>query len=213
MHKTYLFDFDGTLVDSMPCWGEKMLNILRHESIAPKAGLVSHIATLGDKGTAKYFREELGVTLSEEEMFSMMDEYALPRYRDEIPLKEGVEDYLLRMKSMGVSLNILTASPHKMLDPCLKRLGVWDLFGKVWSCDDLGTVKSDPEIYRIAARELGVQTADVAFFDDNLGAVCTAASAGMFTVGVYDASGEPLLSRLQKAADVYIPTFAGLSAV
>ena len=112
----------------------------------------------------------------------MMDEYALPRYRDEIPLKEGVEDYLRRMKAMGVRLNILTASPHKMLDPCLKRLGVWELFDKVWSCDDLGTVKSDPEIYRIAARELGVRTAEVAFFDDNLGAVRTAASAGMFTV-------------------------------
>ena len=45
MHRTYLFDFDGTLVDSMPCWGEKMLNILRHEGITPKPGLVSHIAT------------------------------------------------------------------------------------------------------------------------------------------------------------------------
>ena len=209
MHKTYLFDFDGTLVDSMPCWGGKMLNILHREGICPPAGLVSHIATLGDKVTAKYFRETLGVTLAEEEMFHMMDEYALPRYREEIPLKAGVEDYLLRMKGLGVRLSILTASPHKMLDPCLKRLGVRDLFDNVWTCEDLGTVKSDPEIYRIAAGRLSVSVSDVAFFDDNLNAVSTAKDAGMFTVGVYDASGEPLLQRLRQTADVYFDTFSG----
>lgn len=26
---TYLFDFDGTLVDSMPCWSKKMINVLK----------------------------------------------------------------------------------------------------------------------------------------------------------------------------------------
>lgn len=213
MHKVYLFDFDGTLVDSMPSWGEKMLNILRSEGIAPPPGLISHIATLGDKGTAKYFREALGVTLSEAEMFSMMDAYALPRYRDEIPLKAGVEDYLRSMKAQGIRLNILTASPHKMLDPCLKRLGIWALFDHVWSCDDLGTVKSDPEIYRIAAGKLSAKVEDVAFFDDNLNAISTAKEAGMFTVGIYDASGEPLLPALRDTADVFFPTFAGMNAV
>lgn len=213
MHRIHLYDFDGTLVDSMPCWGEKMLNILRREGIEPEPGLVSRIATLGDRGTAKYFREVLGVTLSEEEMFAMMDDYALPRYRDEIPLKEGVDAYLRRMKALGCSLNILTASPHKMLDPCLQRLGIRALFDHVWSCDDLGTVKSDPEIYRIAARHLSARPEEIAFFDDNLGAVRTAASAGLFTAGVRDDSGAPLLPLLRETADLFVETFAGLGPV
>jgi len=29
IHTAYIFDFDGTLVDSMPYWSEKVLNILK----------------------------------------------------------------------------------------------------------------------------------------------------------------------------------------
>ncbi len=208
---TFLFDFDGTLADSMPTWGAKMLNILYSLGIQPAEGLVSHLATLGDIGTAKYFQEELGVTLEFDQMFQMMDDFALPRYRDEIPLKEGVEDYLRRKHAQGVSLNVLTASPHKMLDPCLKRCDVWELFDNVWSCEDFGTVKSNPEIYLMAADRLGVKPEEIAFFDDNLTAIRTAKSAGLYTVGVHDDSGIPFLPQLQEACDLYIPTFKDLT--
>lgn len=43
-------------------------------------------------GTAKYFREVLGVDFGIDEMLSLMDEYALPKYRDEIQLKDRVYD-------------------------------------------------------------------------------------------------------------------------
>lgn len=210
MKKAYIFDFDGTLVDSMPCWSEKMLNILRAEQVSYPADVVKIITPLGDKGTAVYFREELGVKLSDEEMFARMDAYALPKYRDEIALKKGVRAYLERVKAEGGSLHVLTASPHKMVDPCLKRNGVWALFDNVWSCDDFGTTKSDPEIYREAARRIGVTVAEAVFFDDNLLAVQTAAGAGMETVGVFDPTGEDFARQLMESADRYVHSFEEL---
>ena len=47
---------------------------------------------------------------------------------------------------------------------CLKRLSLYDLFDNVWSCEDFGTTKSDPEIYRMAAERIG--TVARGFFDD-----------------------------------------------
>jgi len=210
MIQAYLFDFDGTLVDSMPYWSQKMLRILNHCGVVYPDDIIKRITPLGDAGTAKYFRDELGVPLSLEEMYDMMDAYALPKYRDIIEAKPGVIAYLQKLKNAGCSLNVLTASPHKMLDPCLKRIGIYDLFDNVWSCDDFATTKSDPAIYVRAAEKIGAAVAQVAFFDDNIGALRTAADAGMYSVGVYDPTAEDFTAQMKETADRYIRSFAEL---
>lgn len=212
-HVTYLFDFDGTLVDSMPCWSQKMINILETNKIDYPKDIIKIITPLGDIGTAKYFKEVLKVDLTVEEMMAQMDEYALPKYRDSIVLKDGVTEYLTMLKKNNCSLNVLTASPHKMLDPCLKRNKIFDLFDNVWSCDDFKTTKSDKKIYKAAAEKLGVKENDIVFFDDNIGAIKTAASAGLYTVGVFDESGMEFTDDLKEIADLYIQSFVGLELI
>lgn len=212
-HSVYIFDFDGTLVDSMPHWSEKMLNILRTTNTPYPPDVIKRITPLGDIGTAKYFRDELHVPLTADEMFAMMDDYALPKYRDVIGLKEGVRDYLTLLRENGCSLHVLTASPHKMVDPCLKRLGIFDWFGNVWSCDDFGTTKSDPQIYVEAVKRIGAEIADAVFFDDNIHAVKTSLKAGLYTVGVHDATGKDFTEELKDVSDLYIPSFTGLGVL
>ena len=55
--KTYLFDFDGTLVDSMPTFASVMLRILKESNIAFESDIIKIITPLGYKGTAKYFKK------------------------------------------------------------------------------------------------------------------------------------------------------------
>ena len=212
-HRTYIFDFDGTLVNSMPYWSQKMINILEKEGVDYPEDIIKIITPLGDLGTAKYFKEELKVNLSIEEMIALMDEFALPKYRDIIELKAGVLDYLKMLKANNCSLNVLTASPHKMLDPCLKRNGIYNLFDNIWSCEDFKMTKSEPEIYKQAVRKIGTTEKDTAFFDDNIGAVKTAAQAGLYTVGVYDKSGEDFMAELKEVADLYIESFVNLEQI
>ncbi len=212
-HRFYLFDFDGTLVNSMPYWSQKMINILEKSKIKYPDDIIKTVTPLGDLGTAKYFREVLGVDFSIDEMLSLMDDYALPKYRDEIQLKDGVYDYLKLLKKSDFGLNILTASPHKMLDPCLKRNGIYDLFDNVWSCDDFGTTKSDVEIYKSAAAKIGAKESDIAFFDDNICAIETAKQAGLYTVGVYDDSAKDFCEQLKTVSDLYILSFDGLDII
>ena len=211
MKNTYIFDFDGTLVDSMPCWSQQMLNILERYNIDYPDDIIKIITPLGNIGTARYFREVLGVPISYEEMQRQMDEYAIPKYRYEIEIKEGVKEYLELLKSKGCSLNVLTASPHRTLDPCLKRLRIYDIFDNVWSCDDFGTTKSDPEIYLNAVNTIGCSIEDVVFFDDNIGALKTAKQAGLTIVGVYDASAEDFTNEVKEVAYRYINSFSELN--
>jgi len=105
---------------------------------------------------------------------------------------------------------VLTASPHVTLDPCLKRLGLYDLFENVWSCDDFATTKADPEIYKMAAQQMGVNVTDVLFLDDNLNANITAKQAGMRVCGAYDDSSKDYVTQMQAVTDHYIFDFAEL---
>lgn len=203
-HSAYLFDFDGTLVDSMPYWSAAMISVLEACRVKFPENIIEIITPLGYGGSAKYFIDELGVKASLEELIRQMHAAALLSYRDIIPIKEGVREYLLEMKEKGHSLNVLTASPHEALDICLKRLDIFDLFDNIWSCEDFFTTKSDPQIYIKAAEKMGVEIADVAFFDDNINSVRTAKQAGAYTIGVYDATGDGFREELINISDCYI---------
>ena len=207
--KTYLFDFDGTLVDSMPTFVSVMLRILDERNIKYGEDIVKIITPLGYRGTAEYFRT-IGAEESADELVEIMNRYARYEYENNIPAKEGVEETLREMKARGYSLNVLTASPHIALAPCLKRLGLFELFDNVWSCDDFNTTKADPEIYKMAAARLGRAVGEVVFVDDNINAVKTAKAAGMVSVGIYDESGAEFTDEFKAAADGYVLKFEEL---
>ena len=209
--KNYLFDFDGTLVNSMPTFVSVMLRILDEYGISYGDDIVKIITPLGYHGTAEYFRG-LGVPLSTEELVELMNRYAYDGYAYDILAKESVLDTLYALKARGDSLNVLTASPHRMLDPCLKRLGIWELFDHVWSCDDFHTTKSDPNIYRLAAQQMGSNVENVIFVDDNVNAVRTAKQGGMISYGIYDDSASEYVDEMREIAHRYLKLLSDLLA-
>lgn len=205
--KAALFDFDGTLMDSMPAWAGKMLHLLESHGVPCPPGLIRSITPLGDAGAAEYFRRELGFSLPRAQYLRELDDYALPRYRDTILPKAGAAQLLCALRAEGLRLAVLTASPQRMIRPCLARNGLAGAFDRVWSCDDFGLVKSDPAIYLSASAGLGCRPQEAAFFDDNLLAVRTAKAAGLYTVAVYDATSAGDEPALRAAADRYIFSF------
>lgn len=207
--KAYLFDFDGTLVDSMPAYAASTTRILDENNVSYGDDIVKIITPLGTLGTAEYFRS-IGVKLSVEEIIEAMKRYMLEDYFYNIPAKSNVIETLKTLKAQGASLNVLTASPHITLDACLKRLGIYDIFDNVWSCDDFATTKADPEIYKMAAERMGERVENVLFLDDNLGADQTAKKAGMKVCGVYDKSSDDYTEQIKAATDFYIYDFSEL---
>ncbi len=210
--KTYLFDFDGTLVDSMPTFVRSMLRILDENNIKYGEDIIKIITPLGLEGIAEYF-VKIGVPHSKEEIMLLMKEYVLDAYENHIGAKNNVISVLKKLKERGASLNILTASPHITLDACLKRLDMFSLFDNVWSCDDFNTTKTDPKIYEMAADRLNCNVGDVLFLDDNLNANKTAKQAGMKTCGVYDDSSKEYVEDIKSVTDYYIYDFTELLAI
>ena len=191
----------------MPSFANAMLKALDEHGVSYPADIIKIITPLGYSGTADYVIDVLGLKVSKEEFLRGAKESSFARYRDDIPFKSGVREKLLKLRGEGHSLNILTASPHLVLDVCLKRLGAVELFDNIWSCDDFSRTKADVMIYKEAAARLDKKPCECIFVDDNIKAVKTAKEAGMFAVGVYDDSSADYVDEFKEAADRYIMSF------
>lgn len=208
MSKIYIFDLDGTLIDSMTPAVKIVLDFLTERGISYPDGFVKKITPLGFKGIAKYYAEEMGVKLTPNEIYACFTKALQKAYAEEIPLKPNVKATLERLHARGDRLNVLTASPHIFTDECLRNRGVYELFENVWSSEDFGMIKSDVNIYRMAAERLNAPITDCIMADDSLHVLEVAKSAGMQTLGVYDSFSGRETDKIKALADGYIHDFS-----
>ena len=210
MQKVYIFDLDGTLVDSMPVGIGIVLGFLDERGISYPDDIVTTLTPLGYKGSAKYIADHLTGGYQVEQIYEYFKAETLRAYGETIPLKANVKETLEGLKERGYRLNVLTASPQLLTDICTKRLGVYDLFENVWSIEAFGLSKADEGIYLEAAKRLGVSPEECIMADDNLNVLKTAKKVGMATVGVYDDSSKDVMEEMRQVADKYVIDFAEL---
>ena len=209
--KKLIFDFDGTLVDSMQGWADFIFDHLDNLHISYPDDIIKIVSPLGTRGAANYLID-LGVDSTVDDLLELMDSFALDEYTYRVPAKAHVIDKLKELKNAGYSLNILTACNHNLLDPCLKRLGIYDAFDNIWSCEeDLSMSKKEVELYTLVSKKLDSVCENCVFFDDNIGALTTAKESGMITVGVFDATSDDLIDEIKSITDRYIYDFSELN--
>ena len=83
---TYIFDFDGTLVDSMPVFSAMMAEIFRENDLSIPEDFVKIITPLGYIGTAKY-AISLGLKMTVEEFCALATQKMAVQYHNTIPAK------------------------------------------------------------------------------------------------------------------------------
>ena len=207
--KHYIFDADGTLIDSMPTWiGTHKKTVVGFGGTMPE-DFAAIITPLGSKAAIPYILS-LGVAATKETYLSTVNGQLQKEYEETILLKPFVKERLLQLKEAGVHLHVLSAGEHCRMDPCLKRNGIYELFECVWSGEDFETHKNVPETFREAARRLGARPEDCVMVDDNLSAITAAHEAGLQTVAVYDAISADKESAMRAVADRYICDFSQL---
>lgn len=210
MSRIWLFDLDGTLIDSMPTGVDIVLQFLRDRGVSYPDNFIEIITPLGYKGISKYYAEKMGVPMTADEIFAAFQQKTLQAYGEIIPLKKGVKETLEALKTKGDRLFVLTASPNALIELSLKRLGIFDLFEETWSVEQFSWTKANKELFYEIAKRLGVSTSDCIMVDDNYNVLKVAKSAGMQTVGVYDEYSKAAQTELRAAADVYVTELSQL---
>ena len=128
-------------------------------------------------------------------------------YGRKVPLKEGVRGYLEEFRDRKIPMAIATSGDRANAEAALKRLKVLSYFRAVFTCSEIGSSKSHPDIYYAAALQLDTDPSDTWVFEDALHAIRTAKKAGFRTAGVYDRASGRDLAQIRDTADIYLPEF------
>ena len=207
MLKGAIFDFDGTLVDSMYIWDTIGEDYLRSLGKEPHEDLKETFMTLTLEEAAEYYRTHYGVTLSVKEIVAGVNTMVEGIYRTRVALKQGVADFLAQLKDNGTRMCIATVTDRYLVEETLDRLGILQYFSEIFTCAEVGYGKDKPIIYRKALEHLGTTKNETYVFEDSLFALKTAKADGFTTVGVYDRH-ENRQDNLKNLADYYIVDFA-----
>lgn len=204
--KCAIFDFDGTLFDSMFIWDEIGERYLRSLGKEPNPSMREAVRTLSLYQAACYLRREYDLPLSTEGIMKGINQMIEHFYLSEILPKPGVCEFLEHMKKAGISMCIATASERYQIEAALKRCGMSQYFDAIFTCSEIGHGKEEPFIFRQAMEVCGAERNTTVVFEDAFHAALTARRDGFSVIAVYDES-EKYQEEIRRLADCYLVDF------
>ncbi len=204
-----IFDLDGTLIDSNGLWVEVDKIFLARRNAPYTKEYYEGVAHTILTNCAIFTKEYLHLEESCEEIIAEWMELAKGQYHD-VPLKNGVREYLDRCKEAGHRMVIFTACVPEHCRAALERHDLMQYFEQVIFAQELGVDKKSPAIFRKVADMLGVKPGKCVLFDDSLSACKAAKAAGMTVVGVHDSYFSDSEPDMRELCDQYIRGFGDL---
>lgn len=206
MYKYVLFDFDGTVYDTVEGITKSVQYALAKHGIEAELGELRCFAgpPLVDK-----FMEVYNVT--EAQAHQLVDDYR-ERYRPigllECQLFEGMKELLIKLREKGIKTAITTMKPQEMAEMLLEREGMIPLFDVIYG-STLSQNITKQALVEMAMETLGADKNETILVGDTKYDIHGAHQAGIVAVGVrYGYAAE---SELEDAgADFIVDTMQDL---
>ncbi len=198
-----VFDFDGTLFDSMFIWDNAGELYLLSQGRKPAPGLREDLRTMSLSQSAAFLRSEYGLPLTEREIIDGINAAVEGFYFNDVLPKPGARELLDGFRKAGIPMCIATATDRPQIEAALKRCGLDRFFDEIFTCSEAGHGKDEPHIFRRAMERFGADRASTLVFEDALHAARTAADDGFTVIGVFDPS-EKQQDELKALSAVYM---------
>ena len=204
-----IFDFDGTLFDSMFIWDTAGESYLRSIGREPEANLQKVLKPMSLLQSAQYIREKYDIPLSVEDIMDGINRTVEVFYFHTVEPKPGVIDFLEELHHRNIKMCIATATDRYQVEAALQRCKMRHFFSEIFTCTEVGNGKDRPDIFRKAMEHLQTDRSNTAVVEDAYHAAHTAKQDGFLVVGVYD-SHESKQQELLQIADTFLPDYLHL---
>jgi len=206
MNKLIIFDFDGTIVDSMWAWDELGFNTLTEKGLPIIPDYKSFIRTMSVPHFSEYLTR-LYPDVFKDNLLSEWHKTMRYNYENKIAFKKGAREYLEYLKKKGYTLYLASATHDFLIDAALKHFGLQDFFDFVITENQVGSSKRDPHTFNICMQRAGATAENTILFEDANHALKTAHTLGIRTCAVYDLSMEAFEDEIKSFCDYYINDF------
>jgi len=189
MYSTYLFDLDGTLVDSAPGYIIAFNRLLaRHEQYPADDDTISQTISSGARTT---IRQTWQSNLTDDQVEALRHEFidiyhdspefCHPPYAKPYP---GMIDMLANIQSKGFKTGIVTNKARKLALPILEASGLASVIDILVCPQDSQVVKPDPGGLHFALEALSATHDTAIYVGDHQKDINTAIAASMHSIAV-----------------------------
>ena len=202
-----IFDFDGTLFDSMPIWKGLKFEFLKNIGVELTEQDKKDISGLFLMDAIPLAKERFKLKESVEELLAMFFELLKEKYLEKAVPKNDIIPFLEKLKEKGVKMGIATATGEAALIPLLEKYNMLHYFSSIYSTYTVGASKAHPKVYDVVREELGLDIKTTWVFEDAIYAVKTAKNNGYNVVGIFDES-QRNPDEVKEIADIYINNYS-----
>jgi phosphoglycolate phosphatase len=208
--RAYVFDLDGTLIDSkidIVNSVNAMLIDLGREELP-----VDLVASYVGHGAPRLVASALGEESLQDERENALRIFLVhyeKRKLDCTRAYPGVVEGLAALAGAGQVMAVLTNKPTKISLEILEALGLSKYFRTIYGGDSFETKKPDPAGAQVILGKLGVGAKEAAMVGDSDVDIQTARNAGMFAVAVKYGFGKHDAATV--APDLYVDSIAELA--
>jgi phosphoglycolate phosphatase-like HAD superfamily hydrolase len=196
----FLFDLDGTIIDSIDFALENDNTILRKYGL-PEITRKKYLEIIDPD--FKVIAKRLGLT-KEKQFQEILDGWdsGIENGHSFLKIYDGIDKVIRKLSERGYKLAIITRNNRNTTLNHLKRFKLENCFQCLITCDDVKSMKPHEEQFLYAANALGVDIKDVVFVEDMYQSIITANKLGMKTIAV--TWGFDRLKKLKKAKPDFI---------
>lgn len=191
-----VFDNDGLLLDTEPCWTAAQRALFRSQGrdfdLAAKRALVG----TSPRTAAPILEDLLSQPGAGERLSDEMYALALAEISAGAVPRPGAAELVATLRSARVPLAVASNAPRRHLLAGLRRTGLEYTFDVVLGVDDVANPKPAPDLYLRACRALRADPAEVIALEDSPPGVASARAAGLRVIGIPSVSGVVLAADL-----------------
>lgn len=182
-YRAYLFDLDGTLVDTAPDLGQALnasLQSAGYPSVttAQARNWIGHGAKFSLTQALAHHNVVLEPAVVETLLENFLDHYA-DHVAEESTVYAGVIDTLDLLSNEGRKLAVVTNKPNRFVSPLLEAMSLDGYFASVICGDTAAAPKPAPDPIDLCLDQLNVATVDALMVGDSQTDVDAAKAAGV----------------------------------
>ena len=209
----FIFDCDGTLVNSTPVWAYAQPELLHRHGIDVTVDDFAQFEHLSLEDECQAYHDTWGIGTNGEELYRELSDILIDGY-SEVPPREGLLTFLKQAQETGIAMCVATSTPAELVQSALAGAGLDRYMEFVTTTGEAGRSKQLPDVDELALCRLeerhGHKFECAWVFEDAVFGLKSSGTAGFKRVGIYDPHGRMERDEVRDNCEIFIDSYEDL---
>lgn len=203
-YKAYLFDMDGTLVNSEPLKGLAISRACHEFGTRTDFHCYKEVMGRDWPTVTGHFFRQAGITPDLDQFNRYFRYHYETLLSERLELNKGVSEYLQHLNVCSKKCALVSSAATWMVEQILEQLELSAAFDVVITQDHVSRHKPDPQAYQLALNELHVTPSDALVFEDSGAGIAAGHACGCDVIAfVHEFNGQNDMSLAMRCISDY----------